>query len=62
MHVRCRASMTRCWKFLFISRVSPKIGLNNMNKIFPLILFYYLNHLQFKFDLIQKIIEIQVIS
>ena len=26
-----------------------------MNIIFPLTLFYYLNHLQFKFDLIQKI-------
>ena len=27
----------------------------NMNIIFSLILFYYLNHLRFKFDLIQKI-------
>jgi len=33
----------------------PKNRLNNMNIIFLLILFYYLNHLQFKFDLIEKI-------
>jgi hypothetical protein len=31
------------------------IGLYNMNIIFPLILFYYLNHLQFKFDFFSKI-------
>ena len=35
----------RCSKFLFISRVKPHTGLNNMNIIFLLILFYYLNYL-----------------
>ena len=56
-------SATRSWlcflnkssKFLFISRIMPHTGLNNMNIIFLLILFYYLNHLPFKFDLYQKI-------
>ena len=55
-------SVTRSWscflnkmsKFLFISWVRPQNGLNNMNIIFSLILFHYLNHLQFKFDLNQK--------
>ena len=40
--------------FLFISRVMPHTRLNNMNIIFLLILFYYLNHLRFKFDLYEK--------
>ena len=35
--------------------VRPQTKLNSVNIIFSLILFYYLNHLQFKFDLIQKI-------
>ena len=33
-HVRGRVSWTRRAKFLFISRVRPHIGLNNMNIIF----------------------------
>ena len=48
-------SWTRCPKFLFIPGVKPHTRLNNMNIIFLLILFYYLNHLQFKFDLYQNI-------
>ena len=51
----CQISGTRQTCLLFISWVRPHIGLNNMNIIFLLILFYYLNHLQFKFDLYQKI-------
>ena len=55
-------SATRSWScFLnkmfelsFHFRVRPHIGLNIMNIIFLLILFYYLNHLQLKFDLYQK--------
>ena len=47
-------SWTRCPKFLFIPLVKPHTRLNNMNIIFLLILFYYLNHLQFKFDLYEK--------
>ena len=54
-HVRGRVSWTRYSKFLFISWLRPHTGLNNINIIFLLILFYYLNHLRFKFDLIQKI-------
>ena len=38
-------SWTRCPKFLFIPRVKPHTRLNNMNIIFLLILFKYLNHL-----------------
>ena len=53
--VRGRVFWTRCSKFLFISLVRPHTRLNNMNIIFLIILFYYLNHLQFKFDLYQKI-------
>ena len=48
-------SWTRCPKFLFIPGVKPHTRLNNMNIIFLLILYYYLNHLQFKFDLYQNI-------
>jgi hypothetical protein len=33
--------------------VTSQTGLNNMNIIFALILSYYLDHLLFKFDLIQ---------
>ena len=53
-HVRGRVSGTKCLKFLFISRVRPQNGLNNMNMISPLNLFHYLNYLQFKFDLNKK--------
>ena len=57
-------SATRSWscllnkmfQFLFISQVRPHTGLNNMNITFLLILFYYLNHLRFKFDIYQKIL------
>ena len=55
-HVRGRVSWTRCSKFLFMSWVRPHSGFNNMNIMFLLILFYYLNHLQFKFELYQKFI------
>jgi hypothetical protein len=54
-HVRGHVSWIRCSKFFFISQVRPKTGLSNMNIIFLLNFFYYLTHLQFKFDLIQKI-------
>jgi hypothetical protein len=46
---------TRYSKFLFISQLRPQTKLNNMKIIFLLIFFYYVNHLQFKLDLIQKI-------
>jgi hypothetical protein len=36
--------------------VKLEIGQNNTNIMFPLILFYYLNHLLVKFDLIQKFV------
>ena len=59
-HVRGRVSWTRCLKFLFIPRVRPHTGLNNMNIIFLLNLIYYLSHLLFKFELYQKkFLEIQ---
>ena len=55
-------STTRSWSYFlnkmfdfFISQIRPQTGLNNVNIIFLLILFYYLNHLRFKFDLHQKI-------
>ena len=56
-------STTRSWScflnemfgIFFISKVRPHTRLNNMTIIFLLILFYYLNHLQFKLDLNQKI-------
>ena len=54
-HIRGRVSWTKCSKLLFISRVRPQNGLNNMNMISPLNLFHYLYHLRFKFDLNQKI-------
>jgi len=54
-HVRGHVSWTRCLKFLFISQVSPQTGTNIMNIIFLHIMFYYLNNLRLKFDLIQKI-------
>ena len=41
--VRGHVSRTRCSEFLFISRLRPRTRLNNMNIIFLLILFYYLN-------------------
>ena len=56
-------SATRSWscflykmfEFFFLSWIRPHTRLNNMNTIFLLILFYYLNHMEFKFDLYQKI-------
>ena len=53
-HVRGHVSWTRCSKFLFVPQVRPHTRLNNMDIIFLLILFYYLNHLRFKFDLYKK--------
>ena len=55
-HIHGWVSWTRCSKFPFISWIRPHTGLNNMNIIFLLILLYYLNHLQFKFELYQKFI------
>jgi len=52
---RGRVSWTRFSKFLFIWWVRPQTRLNNMNIIFSTHLFYYLNHLLFKFKLIQKL-------
>ena len=54
-HVHGRVFWTRCSKFLFIPWVRPYTRLSNMNIIFLLILSNYLYHLQFKFDLYQKI-------
>jgi len=51
--------LTRCSKFLFISRVRRHIGLNNMNIIFLLILFYYLNSCSSNFTYTKKFLEKQ---
>jgi hypothetical protein len=54
-------SQTRCSKFLLILWVRFQIWLNNMNIIFSLSFFYYLNKLQFKSDSMKRMLEMQLI-
>ena len=57
IHVRGRVFGTRWSKFLFIWWVRPQTRLNNMNIIFPLILFYYLNQLWSNLTLLKNCLK-----
>jgi len=56
--VRGHGSWARCSKLPSISWICPHIGLNNVNIIFRLIILHYSKHLQFKFDLSKKTIQL----
>jgi len=53
-HLRGHVSWTRFSNFPLNSSTMPPSGINNMYMIFPLIILYYSNHLQFKFELSLK--------